>query len=62
MIKPFLPYLPLIKAYNGTSLGLQCLRLCTSTAGGTGSMPGQGTKILHAEWHSPYKKSKLYHI
>ena len=22
-----------------------CLRLCTSNAGGTGSIPGQGTKI-----------------
>ena len=23
---------------------------CSSTAGGTGSIPGQGTKILHAMW------------
>ena len=32
----------------GTSLAGQWLRLCTSTAGGTDSIPGQGTKILHA--------------
>ena len=32
----------------GTSLAVQWLRLCTSTAGGTGSIPGQGTKIPHA--------------
>ena len=32
----------------GTSLAGQWLRLHTSTAGGTDSIPGQGTKILHA--------------
>ena len=32
----------------GTSPAVQWLRLCTSTAGGTGSIPGWGTKILHA--------------
>ena len=32
---------------KGTSLAVQWLRLCASTAGGTGSIPGQGTKILH---------------
>ena len=31
-----------------TSLVVQWLRLCTSTAGGTGSIPGLGTKIPHA--------------
>ena len=30
----------------GTSLVVQWLRLCTSTAGGAGSTPGWGTKIL----------------
>ena len=35
---------------GGTSLAVQWLRLCTSTAGGLGSNPGQGTKILHATW------------
>ena len=29
----------------GTSVATQWLRLCTSTAGGTDSTPGQGTKI-----------------
>ena len=32
----------------GTSLAVQWLRLCASTAGGTGSIPGQRAKILHA--------------
>ena len=27
---------------------VQGLRLCASTAGGTGSIPGWGTKMLHA--------------
>ena len=30
---------------------VQLLRLCASTAGGTGSIPGQGAKIPHAVWH-----------
>ena len=36
-----------IKTLGGTSQAVQWLRLHTSTAGGTGSVPGQGTKILH---------------
>ena len=32
----------------GTSLVIQWLRLHASTAGATGSIPGQGTKIPHA--------------
>ena len=36
--------------YNvGNSLGVQWLGLCTFTAKGPGSIPGQGTKILKAE-------------
>ena len=31
-----------------TSLAVQWLRLCCPNAGGTGSISGQGTKILHA--------------
>ena len=31
----------------GNSLAVQWLGLCASTAGGTGSIPGRGTKILH---------------
>ena len=38
----------------GTSLVVQWLGLRASTAGGTGLIPGQGTKILHAAW--PKKK------
>ena len=36
------------KGLSGTSLAVQWLRLCASTAGGTGSIPGWRTKILHA--------------
>ena len=32
----------------GTSLVVQCLRLCASNAWGTASVPGLGTKIPHA--------------
>ena len=32
----------------GTSLAIQWLRLCVSTAGGMGSVPGWGARILHA--------------
>ena len=41
---------------QGTSLAVQWLRLCASTAEGTGSIPGQGTKIPHATEHSQKKK------
>ena len=35
----------------GTSLVVQWLGVHASTTGGTGSIPGQGTKILHAtQW------------
>ena len=39
-----------------TSLPVQWLRLWASTAGGTGSIPGWGTKIPHATW--PKKKKR----
>ena len=39
-----------------TSLVVQWLRLHVSTVGGTGSIPGQGTKIPHVEWHGRKKK------
>ena len=41
---------------EGTSLADQWLGLRTSTVGATGSIPGQGTKILHV--HSAAKKKK----
>ena len=36
----------------------QWLRLQASTAGGVGSIPGQGTKIPHDTWLSQKKKKK----
>ena len=40
----------------GTSLAVQWLRVHASTVGGTGSIPGWGTKIPHAAGHSQKKK------
>ena len=42
----------------GTSLAVQWLGLCASTAGGAGSIPGWGTKIPHAVWYGQNKKEK----
>ena len=42
------------------SLAMQWLRLHTSTARGTGSIPVQGTKILHATQHGQKKKYIAY--
>ena len=36
------------KLIMGTSLAVQWLGICTSTAGGERSIPGQGTKIPQA--------------
>ena len=44
--------------FLGTSLAVQGLRLHASNAGGTGSIPGQGTKIPHAKQHSQKTKKK----
>ena len=41
---------------HGTSLVVQWLRLHASTAGDTGSIPGQGTKILHYMQCTPPQK------
>ena len=43
---------------GGTSLMVQWLGFCTSTAGGTGSIPSQGTNILQVSRSSPKKKKK----
>ena len=43
----------------GTSLVVQWLRLCASTARGMGSIPGWGTKILHALQCGQKKKKKM---
>ena len=38
---------------------VQWLRLCASTAGGMGSIPGQETMILHVAWpKNPKKQTK----
>ena len=42
----------------GTSLVAQWLRLCASTVGGMGSIPGGGTKILHAVQRSHKQTNK----
>ena len=42
----------------GTSLAVKWLRLCASNARDAGSIPGQGTKILHATQPGQKKKKK----
>ena len=44
----------------GTSLVVQWLRLHAPNAGGMGSIPGLGTKILRAPRHSKEKKKKFF--
>ena len=48
----------------GDSLVVQWLGLCTFTAEGTDSIPGQGTKILQAMQcgKKKKKKKKLYRV
>ena len=56
----FLKALCLVKKiHRGTSLVAQWLRLRASTAGGTGLIPGQETKTLHAVWCDPPKHNKI---
>ena len=47
---------------DGTSLAVQWLRFCTSTAEGVGSIPGQGSKILHVSQHGKKKKKMLQDV
>ena len=53
-----------LNVHIGSSLAVQWLGLWSSTVGGTGSIPGRGTKILHATQHSQTKTKphtyKLY--
>ena len=44
------------KNASGTSVLFQWLRLRAPTAGGLGSIPGQGTKIPHAVWFGQKNK------
>ena len=46
--------------YVWNSLVVQWLRLCASTAGDAGSIPGQGTKIPHAGRHCQIKNKIKY--
>ena len=43
---------------GGTSLMVQWLGFCTSTTAGTGSIPGQGTKILQVSQSRLFKKKR----
>ena len=43
-----LPFLS--QTFSGTSRESQWIRLCASTTGGAGSIPGRRTKIRHAGW------------
>ena len=43
---------------TGTSVAVQWLKLQAPNAGGTGLIPGQGTKILHAARHEALKQNK----
>ena len=46
----------MFKVDSRTSLEVQWLGLQPSTAQGTGSIPGRGTKILHTMMHGQKKK------
>ena len=46
--------------FSKTSEAVQRLRLCASTTGGTGSIPGWGTKAPHAAGQPKEKKQKLF--
>ena len=54
----FLLVILLFKMASGTSLVVQRLRFCASTAGGMGSIPGGGTKIPHVGQHGQKKKKQ----
>ena len=46
------------EAWNGTFLVVQWLRLCAAKAGGTGLIPGGGTKIPHERVKNRTEKKK----
>ena len=52
----------IIKKSTGTSLAVQWLPHHASNAGGTGLIPGQGTRIPQAAWGSKKKKKKSLQI
>ena len=49
----------IFESHIGTRLAVPWLRLCASTAGAMGLIPGQGATIPHVKWHGPtIKKEK----
>ena len=58
MFIPFgqLYFQEVLKFSDGNSLMVQWLGFRPSTAGGTGLIPGGGTKIPHAKWHGQKKE------
>ena len=46
----------------GTSLVVQWLKLHSFIAVSAGSLPGQGTKILHAAWYNPVPPKKTHDV
>ena len=55
-------YFWLQKAVGGTSLVVQWIRLCAPSAGGPGSIPGQGTRShMHAATKSSHATTKERH-
>ena len=51
-----------LKVMVGTSLAVQWWKICTSTAGYMGLIPGQGTKILYAVQYGKRKRKKSHDI
>ena len=47
-----------IRDQNLDLAGVNWLRLWVSASGGEGSIPGRGSKILHATWHGQKIKKK----
>ena len=60
-LSSYLALFPIKNTFWGNSLAVQWLGLHASTAGGTGSIPGQGTKIPHATWGMAKKEKKKYY-
>ena len=53
---------PIIRSMLGMSWAIPWLRLHTSNAGSSGSVPDWGTKILHASWHCQKIRNKASKI
>ena len=51
----------LSECFSGTSLVVQWLRLRAPNAGGTGSIPGWGTRSHTLQWKLPHMATKTWH-